>query len=234
MENKRSVVLLIFLLIAVIFVAGYYYLILPKKEEVVMKETSVLNLQAEISNLDQQNSLLEDEALEEQESLYTLRKKVPESRAIDQLLLSIQEIEFVTNSKVDNIAFNNYDGLVAESGLIVPEDETIDETVTEETTEQGETTTETTETVTEEPPVSPIASEAMPPNLKLITVSLDIRSEDYESLKEFLKELEALERVTRIDSIDFGLPGESKEFEEDASDVTSASVQITTFFYDGQ
>lgn len=230
MENKRSAVLLIFLLVAVVFVAGYYYLVLPQKEEVAMKETSVLNLQAEIASLDQQNSVLEGEAVEAEDSIYTLRKKVPENRAIDQLLLSIQEIELVTNSRADNIAFNNYDGLVAESGLNVPLEEVVEET--EQTEAVG--TTDVTETVTEEPPVSPIASEAMPPNLKLITVSLDIRSENYESLKTFLKELEALERVTRIDSIDFGLPGELKEVEVDTSDVTSASIQITTFFYDGE
>lgn len=233
MENKRSAVLLIFLLVAVVFVAGYYYLVLPQKEEVAMKETSVLNLQAEIASLDQQTSVLEGEAVEAEDSIYTLRKKVPENRAIDQLLLSIQEIELVTNSRADNIAFNNYDGLVAESGLNVPLEEVVEET---EQTEASEAvgTTDVTETVTEEPPVSPIASEAMPPSLKLITVSLDIRSENYESLKTFLKELEALERVTRIDSIDFGLPGELKEVEVDTSDVTSASIQITTFFYDGE
>lgn len=232
MENKRSVVLLIFLLIAVIFVAGYYYLVLPKKEEVAMKETSVLSLQTEIASLEQQTSMLEGEVLEEEDSVYILRKKVPENRAIDQLLLSIQEIELITNSRADNITFNNYDGLVAESGLNVPEEEVVEETETEQT--EAAETTDTTEAVTEEPPVSPIASEAMPPSLKLITVSLDIRSENYESLKNFLKELEASERVTRIDSIDFGLLGESGDLDEDASEVTSASVQITTFFYDGE
>lgn len=232
MENKRSAVLLIFLLIAVIFVAGYYYLVFPQKEEVAMKETSVLNLQAEIASLDQQTSVLEGEAVETEDSIYTLRKKVPENRAIDQLLLSIQEIELITNSRADNITFNNYDGLVAESGLNVPLEEVVETEQTEASEAVG--TTDVTETVTEEPPVSPIASEAMPPNLKLITVSLDIRSENYESLKAFLKELEALERVTRIDSIDFGLPGELKEVEVETSDVTSASIQITTFFYDGE
>lgn len=220
MENRRSAILLIFVLITVILAACYYYLVMPKKEELASKQASIYSLEGEVATLDEQLAMLETEGEVFQDGEYNLRKKVPDNRAIDQILLAIQEMELVTNSKVDNIAFNNYDDIVAESNLLVIEDE--------------EDTEETTNQTTEEAPVSPIVLEAVPPSLKLITLSLDVRSENFDSLKLFLKEIEELERVTRIDSLDFGLPGESKEFEEDASDVTSASIQITTFFYDGE
>ena len=81
-------------------------------------------------------------------------------------------------------------------------------------------------------PVSTIAVESLPPSLKLITFNIDITSPNEESLINFIREIEQIERIMHVDTIDFALPGEENEFTEDKSEVVSGSVQITTFYYE--
>ncbi len=52
-----------------------------------------------------------------------MKKKVPPTRALDELIRSIEEVEQVSESIVESIDFNNYDGLVAESVLAPTETE---------------------------------------------------------------------------------------------------------------
>ena len=74
--------------------------------------------------------------------------------------------------------------------------------------------------------------ESLPPSLKLITFNVDVTSPDEEHLIKFIKEMEQIERVMHVDAIDFSLPGEEDAFAEDKTEAVSASVQVTTFYYE--
>jgi len=50
----------------------------------------------------------------------------------------------------------------------------------------------------------------------------------------FLKEVEKLERVMKIDTIKMSLPGEKEKLDKEADTIIKATVQITTFYYEGQ
>ena len=231
--SKNSNVLLITALVAALLFALYYYLVLPKKEEVEQVQNSMNTLQAEISTVQQQMAPIETPDAENANT-FELRKKVPKSREVDELLLNIEEIEYVAGTRVTSISFNNYDSLVSESGIgtnqegETPEEEQeIEDLVGEEAQENPEQTEVT------EAPVSSISKELLPPELKLITFSLNVEGPTYQSIEEFIKEIESLERVMHVDTINYSLPGEESVFSEE-DEILTASIQVTTFYYEGE
>ncbi len=223
-SSKNSTVLVI-ILIAVVLFAIYYYVVKPKKDEVAAMENTVVNLQSEITELEA-NIVSTKVKLEDKTSNdFALRKKVPQSRNMMELLQSIEEVEFISESRILSISFNNYDTLVAESELQDPN---------EPDSSEDEGSASELQTETENMPVSTIAKESLPAELKMVTFSMEIESPNKSKLEQFIKEIEALERVMHVDNIEFSLPGEENEIAEDSSEVVSATIQVTTFYYDGK
>lgn len=226
-SSKNTTILLIIALVMALLFALYYYVVKPKQESVEQVSYEVSALQSEVSALENQLGTLQQQQSVQSENEFTLRKKVPANRAIDSLLLNIEEITYITGNRIENINFNNYDELVSSSNLYDP-------TMTESVEEQTNTTDENSTTTTEQEvlPVSTIAVDALPSSLKLITFNIEITSPNEESLIKFIKETEQIERVMHIDAIDFLFPGEENTFREDKTEVVSGSVQITTFYYE--
>lgn len=235
--GKNSGVLLILALVLALLFAVYYYVVLPKTDEVSAMESSVSTLQSEVSTLQESIALVKDEQNQTSVNTFALRKKVPQDRDMMDLLLNIEEVEFVADSRIVSINFNNYDTLVAESALQDPnqveavEGEQPAEQSSEEATEQAEG--EATDVSEQAPPVSSIARETLPAALKMVTFSIDVESPNAAQLEVFIKELETLERIMRVDTIQYSLPGEENEFAEDRSDIVNATIQVTTFYYEG-
>lgn len=217
-SGKSSSVLLIVVLVAALLFAVYYYVILPKQDEAKSLSRSVNNLQTEIVSL--QDQLAETDQVGTVSNEFMLRKKVPATRGIDDLLLNIEEIEYITNSRVLSIDFNNYDSLVSESNLAPTEEEADEET----STENGQ------EAEDDVAPTSSISIGSLPTSLKMITFEIDVESPNNARLQTFIKEFESLDRIMHIDSIRYSLPGEELEF--DASEVVEASIQVTTFYFE--
>ena len=235
--GKNSGVLLILALVMALLFAVYYYVVLPKTDEVSAMESSVSTLQSEVSTLQESIALVKDEQSQTPENTFVLRKKVPQDRDMMELLLNIEEVEFVADSRIVSINFNNYDTPVAESALQDPnqveavEGEQPAEQSSEEATAQAEG--EATDVSEQAPPVSSIVRETLPAALKMVTFSIDVESPNATQLEVFIKELEALERIMRVDTIQYSLPGEENEFADDRSDIVNATIQVTTFYYEG-
>lgn len=223
-SNKRTGSLLLVALVVVILGAVYYFVIYPLSEEKNSKEVTISNVRSEVAVLQEQLTTPEVEE-ESEEHTFDLKKKVPLTRDLDKLIRSIEEIELISESKIESVNFNNYDAVVAESALVKTQTE--EETNTENT----ETTDTTTETET---PVSPVANIVLPPQLKLITFNISVLTKDYDHLMQFMEELEKTERIVRVDQLSFSLPGEEQFYEMDSVDAISAEIQVTTFFYDGE
>ena len=221
-SNKQTGYLVISALIAVMLGANYYFLVYPMSEEKNSKEVTISTVRNEIALLDSQLTAPVEEG--EDKKTFQLEKKVPLTRDLDMLIKSIEEVDLVSEAKIESIEFNNYDESVADSPL-VPTEEAFPEAndVTTEETE-GELPAET--------PVSPVANSTLPPQLKLITFNINILTKDYDHLNTFIKELESIERIKRIDQIEFLLPGEESLLELDYKEAISARIQVTTFYYD--
>lgn len=241
LNSKNRTMLLLIVFIMVLLFALYYYIVLPKQDAAASMNNEVSSLQTEITSLEQRLVAMQESA-KAPVNEFALRKKVPATREIDAILLNIEEIQYVTGSRVENIEFNNYDALVSGSSLQDPnatqvtEEQTTETTTTTNTNETEQTTTETTTTEsTEQPvelPVSTIGVESLPPSLKLITFNISVISPNHVNMQNFIKEIEKIERVMNIETIDFSLPGEENEFAEDGSDVVTADVQVTTFYFE--
>lgn len=226
-SSKRTSHVLLGVFILVLFLALYYYLLFPKKTEIAMKETALLSIDADIQSLQAQ---IEASSWNGQsaESDFILLKKLPLSRELDQIILSIEEIELISDSQIQSVTFNNYDEILLDSELAQSTQQT--EETQNETTDG--TVTADSELVTD--PVSQLDVTSLPPDLKLITFNINVSTKNYEQLKIFIGELEQLERVFKIEGVNFTLPGEV-EFasEEDIDLAINADILLTTFYYDG-
>lgn len=249
-SSKNGTLLLVIALAMALLFAVYYYVVKPKEDEAQAIRSEMNSLETEISTLEQSLAGLNAQHSQTDVNEFTLRKKVPANREIDALILAMEEIEYVTGSRVQSIEFNNYDALVSSSGLqdplYTPEPEEgavaedgSESSETTEATEPVETTepTEDTEAVdgevpAEELPVSTIAVETLPPSLKLVTFNINVAAPTDVNLLQFIEEIEKKERVMRIDIIDFALPGEEDQFTEEASEIVTANIQVTTFYYE--
>lgn len=222
-SSKNSTLLLLIAFVATLLFAIYYYLIVPKLDEVEAKNSTVEQLRQEIASIEGQLAQLDDGQVTAVSNSLAMRKKVPETSAIEQVILDIAEIEEVTGTRIETVNFN-YDADVTQV-------EVTDPNMVEKAEEEvnGEQT-ETEENV----PVTTIAKENLPPELKIVTFSVEVAALDFNALDGFLKEIEKLERVMKTDTISFTLPGEQDRLEKDADLTVKATVQITTFYYEGE
>ncbi|MGE7092987.1 potassium transporter [Lysinibacillus sp. NPDC048646] len=236
-SNKNSAILLLTALVAAILFALHYYILTPKLDQVEAKQNAISSLQQEVATIQEQVAVLESEQVPHGTSVLALRKKVPQTRAIEEVIRHIEEIEAVTGTRVESVDFNNYDSLVIDSTISDPNSPTPEEQVDTEqpATETGEqSNTEKSEEAENQLPSSTIAKESLPAELKLVTFSIDVAAIDAKAMLEFLKEIEKIERVMKIDALDFSLTGEEEKFQEDADSTITATVQVTTFYYEGQ
>ena len=222
--------------------AVYYYFVKPVQDEEQSIHSEISSLKTEISALEETIATHQTQLSQTSTNEFELRKKVPASRELDALILSIEETEYLTGSRVQSIEFNNYDALVSSSGLQDPmaSSQTEEGQPTLDGSEQVEPTEpETTESAEAEStevskalPVSTIAVETLPPSLKLVTFNINVAAPNDVNLLQFIEEIEKKERVMRIDIIDFALPGEEDKFTEEASEIVTADIQVTTFYYE--
>ena len=70
-----------------------------------------------------------------------------------------------------------------------------------------------------------------PEGLQIITYQVDLLTPDYKTLRTFIREVEGLQRIVKVDTIQLTQPGEEVKFEEVVDYTVSASLQLTTFFY---
>ncbi|MFJ7182445.1 hypothetical protein [Lysinibacillus xylanilyticus] len=223
-SSKRSSFMLLIALIAAITFALYYYVLLPKMNEVESKESNVNQLQQQITSLKGQLAKIDEKQGVSTLNLLAMRQKLPEKRAVEKVVLDLAEIEEVTGTRIESIEFNNDDTSVAQSDVSDPN--MLEKADAEVKGKQ--------ENAVEPPPISSIAKESLPANLKLITFNLEVAVLDLKSLESFLKEIEQLERVMKTDAIDFTKPGEQDQLEKDADTTLKSTIQVTTFYYEGQ
>ncbi|MCZ2259825.1 hypothetical protein [Sporosarcina sp. G11-34] len=238
-ENKSLVALLgiiAFLLLGVV----YYYVIMPKSEAETQKTNSINQLIAQNSALENQVAVLSVVSTDDAND-FGLRKKLPMNRDLDKLLHSIHEVELMSESKIIEIVFNNYDEEVSGSAIVLPTEEekeaaeletetTVSEETNTEKEAESEADAEEDSEVDEAKPVTPINIELLPDELKLITLSVELSVLDYDHLLTFLQEVEDLERVVRIDAVEFKQPGEFELAQENPDERIPVIVQLTTFY----
>ncbi|MGR6896783.1 hypothetical protein [Rummeliibacillus sp. BSL5] len=142
-------------------------------------------------------------------------------------------------------ANNASNGQAQATGDINKDENTNAQTTTDAKTSNNTNTENANEVVTNEQnndetlPVSPIALDSLPDSLKLVTMNVTVAAKDEKEIKEFLKEIEILPRIMRIDAVTYESPNKDVEASTDSEENTKdellqATIQLTTFYYVGQ
>lgn len=222
--HKNSSILLLVAFIAALLFALYYYMLQPKRDEVIAKTDHVEQLQQQMTDMTKELAALDESQGELNMDSLIMRQKVPETRAIEKIILNMVEIEEVTGTRVESLNFNNYDTAVAQSEVRQPNElDKADAEVNGDNIDAEENI-----------PVSSIVKDNLPNNLKLVTFNINVVALDFKKLEQFLKEIEQLERVMKIDMINLTIPGEQDLLSEGADKTITATVQVTTFYYEGE
>ncbi|MBU8905044.1 hypothetical protein [Desertibacillus haloalkaliphilus] len=189
----------------------YYFFLLPLEHEksefeqlITAEERQIAALRSEIERGGATDA-----------NLTQLERQMPLDREVDGYLLSLSEVETVSNSRIESISFNQYDGALDESVVNYRNEER-----EQEQAEAGE-----------EP-----GPELTPPEgVYVLGLSLQVVSPDYDHFLSFLEELETRERLTSILQVNFTQPNEQQLlFAENPSEVIAFSVNIETYYYPNQ
>ncbi|WP_186668551.1 hypothetical protein [Sporosarcina sp. BP05] len=224
LNESKSLAILLGVVVVLLLGAFYYYFIYPKIETEKQTEQAISQLQTELTTLEQQVAVLGAVDTEDTND-FELRKKLPVQRELDNLLRTIHEIEVMSESKIVRMTFNNYDEEVAQAESLKSKEET-----DAEGADQTEAST-TEEVVEGEKPVTPINIEALPKELKLMSLELEMEVVDEAHLMTFLQEIEAIERIVRIDGVIIDqVPGELELTRLNPNKKIPVTVQLTTFY----
>ncbi|MCM3316870.1 hypothetical protein M3603_09350 [Rummeliibacillus stabekisii] len=267
-QNKKVTVILVIVLVFLIGFAVYYYLLLPKMEERDSLTAQINDARAESATLNNQIKTMKDNQQATKKSPTELMAKVPTSIELSDLIKSIEQVELGSDTQIVDMAFNNYDASVKETLQTTIEDNSLDngqstngqaqatgdinkdentnaQTTTDAKTSNNTNTENANEVVTNEQnndetlPVSPISLDSLPDSLKLVTMNVTVAAKGEKEIKEFLKEIEILPRIMRIDAVTYESPNKDVEASTDSEENTKdellqATIQLTTFYYVGQ
>ncbi|WP_062355442.1 hypothetical protein [Bacillus kwashiorkori] len=238
-QEKKSAVLFITTILFLLLGVVYIYVIKPLNDDISISETKVKTIETDIRILEAQ---LVKAPTSQEENTMLLERQMPLARNIDEILLSLQEVELVSGSQIQSISFNTYDGTLSNSEELIRNDESTnvgeadEEATDDETNEQGrESDLSSNGEETNEAPVSELADDInKPENVKLLTISLSVESPDFAHFQKFLKEIENLQRINRVEQVTFSKPAEQELLSEEYEETISFSLTITTFYFDEQ
>ncbi|MEC1696830.1 LysM peptidoglycan-binding domain-containing protein [Schinkia azotoformans] len=229
-NNKRTLIAIVCVVLIVALIAGEYFLFLkPLKNEVKTVKTQ---LETEEKLYEAMAQRVADSTNEVLEQTSTLQKKLPVQPFLEQFLLDLEKAEVISNSLITNMSFSDGELSIDEAtqqNLTVEEQINADTDVNYEVNgkevfsgneaQQGENQTENQ-------PAIPTVPEGM----KRITVNLTVKSDNYFDMLKFLKVIENLERITKIDSLSLAGGEEVKSVDDKVEGLTYTLV-LSTFYY---
>ena len=230
-QENRNTFLLLFVLLFILVLSVYFFLYRPLAAELQHEEKQEQVLKDEVAILDERLSTIPGNVEESTKDLEYLRLKdqLPTLPELDEFLLTLNEIELISNSRINEMTFG-YQGELPERGSIG--DEKGIEDVTDEFTEAVDESMEGEEF--SEPELI-LEMEEMPIGLESIIVTIDVQSPDYEHFQLFLKEIENQERMMVVSSLEFDKPTESEiVFAENPDETILARIVVMTFYYDNE
>lgn len=248
-ENKRSLLLLTGMLFVLALVL-FFMLLRPLIGDYKREVQQIDSLNEEIELLNAQIETLQETSNEFDVEQLILENKIPTERELDEYILTIQQLEFHTESKIESIQFT-YDSSIATDAPVEGESESeesddsedsatdeieeSDEPVDTEQSEANEEEVKDEESEEEEtilPTIDPAILSEKPEELHVMTVRISALSPDFDEFIELLKLIESNERISIVTSLHFTKPTEQDIFFEDNPlKEIPFDAEITTFYY---
>lgn len=234
-ENKT--ILFIFTgFLLVVAIVLYFWLVQPLKTDLVQTNDNIQQLEDEKILLTTQISNFDEDDLDIDIEELLHEKKIPRERRLDDYILSLQGLEFITNSKIESVAITYDSGT---DHIEVEEDEE-EETPAPETDEEDATDDAEEEVDTEEdaeleqPVIDPTIVKEKPESLEVIVVTIQAASPNFKEFLQLIEAIENQERVSIVSNLNFKSPTENdvytSEFEVDEEKIEFTAT-LTTFYY---
>lgn len=237
-ENKTIVFIFAgFLIITVIVL--YFWLVQPLKADLDRTNQNIKTLEddkvlvtTQINNYD-----TSDVDIDIDELLY--EKKIPRDRNLDDYILALQGLEFITSSKIESV------GITYDSGtghIEVEEDEVEEETAPAPDSDEAVEDDEVEETVEEEesveqPVIDPVIVKEKPESLEVMVVTISAVSPNFEEFLHLIEAIESQDRVSIVSNLNFNSPTENdiytSEYDVDTKKI-EFTASLTTFYYPEQ
>lgn len=160
-----------------------------------------------------------------------LKSKVPVTAKVDELILDIERAEVISSSRLISVKFND------ESVTGQDVQEKIAKTLGSEDSVEPEEEEEESETEADEDNVAGTEDEEvnsvqalLPEGIKRITAEIEVEVSRFEQILTFIEEIEQLNRVIKIDSIEFEAPDEKEVLTEKEDTTLLFNVKLSTFY----
>lgn len=242
--NKRSLILLtiLFFLLAVVL---YVMLVRPLTADLERQEKNIVNAKDDQEMLEETLKILNLQPDEEDFADLMLEKVIPTKRELDEYILSLQQLELTTESKIEQIHFV-YDSQIADHEQAEEEteeanestddnDETVDEEdeLDESKQDEKDATTDDVEDSEENTTLEPTFIFEKPEGLQAISVRIVAASPSFEEFINFLKAIEQKERLSIVSQLRFNHSTEYDQyFADDPQTDITFEIELTTFYYD--
>lgn len=237
-QERRGLFLTLASLILVLLIVLYFAFIQPLAADRKAKEAEAGNTQKEIEALQAKEKRLASEPTKEEALVY--KQNMPQVADLDQLIKSLDEIAEVSTSRIEKIEFA-YDEDLPEREEPVSENEAEDGQTAEDKTadpssdkpEAESSADAKTTPAQEDTAAQELKLEKKPKNLHTISMRIDVSSPDYAHFDQLIKEIEKLERVTLVNTLEFENPAEADLIMNDNPDQSiDCTVELMTFYYD--
>lgn len=215
-RNKiiASLSIIIFLLIAGLGYL-YWFQFLPMQEQISSLKSAIRNEETLLSQIEDNQQKGEDGEIIKQTA--GLQKKLPVAPLLDQFILDLERAEVSSGSLITSFAFNDNNS--------IPEKRTL-----EETAAQNDEGSLITESNPGEANGAASDNASYPEGVEKLTVSMVVEAPSYFGLEAFIKEIEEMPRITKIDQLSFT---GNKEVQEAEVLITKLvySITVSTFYY---
>jgi type IV pilus assembly protein PilO len=210
-KREQVMIALICLILTVGLISFYLLNIKPIQGTVQALEVELDQEEAILTTI---NASINDNQEKSFQGTMELQKVIPVEPLLEQFLLDLVKAETVSNSFITSMEFGGDST-----------DETIN--IVEEYMEEAE---ETDEVNSENNSESAIGDGAIPEGLQRLTVNLTVESPSYYELEAFIKALEELKRITKIDELSFSGNKEVVSIEDKPEKLTY-TLTVSTFYY---
>lgn len=230
-ENKP--VLFIFAgFLIIIVVVLYFWQVQPQKADLAKTNQNIVNLEDEKVIVTTQINNYDTEEVDIDITELLLEKKIPRERNLDDYILALQGLEFVTSSKIESVAIT-YDS--GSDHIVVEEVEEAEPTQNpDEEVVKGEETDTEEDLPVEQPVIDPVIVQEKPEPLEVMVVTITAASPNFEEFLHLIEAIENQDRISIVSNLNFASPTENdiytSEFEVDTKKI-EFTASLTTFYY---
>lgn len=205
-EKRNTFLLLVGLLFVFCFVL-YFAFLNPLLIDVKQKKLSIESLRTDVTVLEKKVEQLDGDHEDFKAEQTTLQKKIPTTRKLGEIVLTLQNIERKSSSSIKSIDFQYENSLP-----------TTDISKEQDLDEESGLVTDFNE---------------KPKGLQIITVQMDISSPSYEDFLQFITDIEQEERIMSVSQLHLDKPIETEiSSAEESKETLIYNVDLITFYYD--